>query len=214
MNEDLADISTIGQASDMTPQPLWEVATLFPHQGEWSAPSYLALTSSSNRLIEFTDGRLEFLPMPSKLHQRIVRFLFDLLTEFVEPRSLGEAFFSPIRLRIREGKFREPDIVFVASGADKEEQAFCEGADLVMEIVSDDGRERDLIQKRADYAEAGIGEYWIVDPREAAITVLTLRDGAYATHGEFHRGQRATSANLEGFSVDVAAALDAAKPRQ
>jgi Uma2 family endonuclease len=194
-------------------EPVWEVATMFPNQGEWSEASYLDLTSSCNRLIELTDGRLEFLPMPTKLHQRVVRFIFGLLADYVEEAGLGEVFFSPIRLRIRTEKFREADIVYVSAVSEDNEQSYCSRADLVMEIVSDDGRDRDLIDKRHDYAEAGIGEYWIVDPREELITVLTLREGAYSVQGEYRRGQQAMSAMLAGFGVEVAAVFDAAKPK-
>ena len=51
-----------------------------------------------------------------------------------------------------------------------------DGADLAIEVVSEgaEARERDLETKRAEYARAGISEYWIVDPQESRITVLTL----------------------------------------
>src|SRR6185503_14466833 len=83
------------------------------------------------------------------------------------------------------------------------------GADLVVEIVSPDNPERDTREKRADYAEAGILEYWIVDPQEERITVLRLDGDQYTEHGVFHRGESATSALLQGFAVSVDAVLDA-----
>jgi Uma2 family endonuclease len=76
-------------------------------------------------------------------------------------------------------------------------------ADLIMEIVSEDKPERDLVEKRADYAEAGIPEYWIVNPLNRTITVLALRDGSYVEHGIFGRGTRATSVVLAVFAVDL-----------
>ena len=77
------------------------------------------------------------------------------------------------------------------------------------EIVSPDRPERDLVDKRADYAEAGIPEYWIVDPRHDTITVLTLAAGAYVEHGVYARGDTATSPRLDGLAVDVASTFDA-----
>jgi Uma2 family endonuclease len=76
-------------------------------------------------------------------------------------------------------------------------------ADLVMEVVSDDpkDRERDYRLKLSDYAEAKVAEYWIVDPPRQVVQVHRLQDGAYA----FAAGQAATSALLEGFAMDVAA---------
>ena len=84
-----------------------------------------------------------------------------------------------------------------------------------MEIVSEskDDRERDVVEKRKDYAQAGIPEYWIVDPETETITVLTLLAGQteYAVHGEFKPGRTATSKLLDGFAVDVAACFAAGK---
>jgi Uma2 family endonuclease len=77
-----------------------------------------------------------------------------------------------------------------------------------MEIVSADDLERDIVVKRADYAEGGIPEYWIVNPLDETITVLRLEGEQYVEHGVFQRGEIATSALLEGFSVDVKAVFD------
>ncbi len=63
--------------------------------------------------------------------------------------------------------------------------------------------------KSADYAEAGIPEYWIVDPAAETITVLTLAGHAYEEHGRFPRGATATSVLLDGFAVSVDALLAA-----
>jgi Uma2 family endonuclease len=83
------------------------------------------------------------------------------------------------------------------------------GADLVVEIVSPDDPERDTKIKRADYAEAGIPEYWIVDPEGQMITVLQLAGEAYAEHNIFRRGETASSALLNGFVLSVNDILDA-----
>jgi Uma2 family endonuclease len=78
-----------------------------------------------------------------------------------------------------------------------------------MEVVSegDESRHRDLVTKRDEYARAGIPEYWIVDPELGRITVLALEETSYAVHGEYSKGQQATSKLLPGFTVDVSAAL-------
>jgi Uma2 family endonuclease len=187
-------------------EPAWEVALLFPSQGDWSEEEYLALTRRSNRLIELTDGCLEFLPMPTPFHQRMVRFLFKLLEAYVLARGLGEVFFSPLPIRLWASKFRDPDIVFLYPARLRDPYHQPQGADLAVEIVSpgETSRERDLVTKRAEYARAGIAEYWIVDPEQQRITVLTLDGAAYREHGSFAPGQRASSVLLQGFEVAVA----------
>ena len=160
---------------------------LLPVQGNWSEEDYLWLTDGTNRLIEYTDGYLEVLPTPTEKHQRIVRFLFLAFYFFTEQHG-GTVFFSPLRVRVRPGKYREPDLLLVRDAADPRRQdRYWLGADLVVEIVSTDKPERDLVEKRRDYAEAAIPEYWIVNPLDETITVLRLADGAYVEHGVFAR---------------------------
>ena len=83
--------------------------------------------------------------------------------------------------------------------------------DAGVEVVSPDDPDRDLVEKRADYAEGGIPEYWIADPRDETITVLALAGDEYVEHGVFGRGGTATSPLLEGFVADVSAVFDAPK---
>lgn len=82
-----------------------------------------------------------------------------------------------------------------------------DGADLVMEVVSDApaDRQRDYEQKLIDYAEAKVAEYWIIDPERQAVVVHQFAGDRYSVHGEYGRGQVAISALLAGFGVDVGA---------
>ena len=187
---------------DTTAELTWEIAQLFPAQGHWSEEEYLSL--DTNHLVEFSQGQLEVLPLPTFSHQRLIAFLYRLLLGYVEDRGLGVVMFAPLRIQLGHGKFREPDLVFMAAEhADRLGEQFWQGADLVMEIVSPEDPERDKVTKRREYAQSGIPEYWIVDPTEAAITVLTLQGQEYALHGEFTAGKAASSVLLEGFKVDV-----------
>jgi Uma2 family endonuclease len=182
-------------------EPAWAVATLFPNQGQWSESDYLAL--GTNRLVELCDGCLEVLPMPTRLHQLIVKFLFLALDAFVKPRDLGEVHFAPLPIRLWEGRFREPDVVFLRPERLGDPRQPVRGADLVVEVVSEgpEDRRRDLVDKRHEYARAGIAEYWMVDPQEQLITVLYLAGTDYQVHGEFGPGAVATSRLLDGFCV-------------
>ncbi|HEY2416251.1 MAG TPA: Uma2 family endonuclease [Pirellulaceae bacterium] len=191
----------------------WEVATLFPAQGDWSEEAYLGLTDGSPRRIEFTDGRLEFLSDSTEVHESLVRFLFFALHEFVEKRSWGKVHWTGIRLRIRPGKIRLPDVIFLHKDHfhARHNRAW-DGADLVMEVVSDDpkDRARDYEEKLVDYAEAKVPEYWIVDYERQVVIVHRLEGSQYQVQGEYSRGQRAKSALLGGFGVDVGALFDVA----
>lgn len=179
-----------------------------PRQGQWSEEDYLWLSERVSVLIELTDGSIEVLPMPTDRHQSILLSLYRLFFAAVELAG-GKVLIAPLRLRIRSGKYREPDLLLVRSARDMRRQdRFWIGADLVLEVVGQDKPERDVVEKRHDYAEGGIPEYWIVDPRDETITVLRLADDAYVEHGTFGRGTQATSALLAGFTVSVDAVFD------
>ncbi len=198
-------------SSSLPEEPVWEIAYLFPNQGAWLESEYLDL--ESNYLIDYADGHVEILPIPTTAHQSIVAFLYHALFLFVTQKQAGKVLFAPLRVRLWPQKYREPDLVFLATAhLDKMKLPYWDGADLVMEVVSGGAadRRRDLVIKREEYARAGISEYWLVDPDEAVITVLTLTGDSYAVHGEFASGAVASSALLPGFAVDVSAVLAAA----
>ena len=186
---------------------------VLPRQGAWNDEEYLWLTDRARRLIEFTDGRVEVLPMPTDTHQVILLSLYRLLHAHVrESTRRGVVVTSGLRMRVREGKFREPDLLLLRDRSDPRRQdRFWLGADLVAEIVSPDDPSRDLVVKRADYAEAAVSEYWIVDPRVETVTVLTLAGSACVEHGVFVRGDTVTSPLLDGVAADVTALFDDAE---
>jgi Uma2 family endonuclease len=186
---------------------------ILPCQGEWSEVEYLVLTDHRNRLVEFTDGFLEVLPMPTAKHQMLLKFLFLAFFHFFEARG-GVVLFAPLRLRIRPGKFREPDLLLLLSASDSRGQnRFWEGADVALEVVSEDKPERDLVDKRNDYAEGHVPEYWIVNPQSETITVLQLRGDAYEEVGIYRRGESAPSVLKPDFSIAVAEVFDSARAK-
>ena len=177
-----------------------------------SAAEHQTLSLAHNLLVEWVDGRLEYLPMPSRTHQRIVLdFAGDLRAHARSAGLVPDVLVAPFILWAN-GRRREPDVCFLKDRDDSRggENSWT-GADLLAEIVSPDDPLRDTRDKRIDYAAAGVLEYWIVDPRPAfrTVTVLTLDGPEYREHGLFRDGDAAAGPLLPGFAVDVTACLDA-----
>ncbi len=193
-----------------TGEPVWEIAEFFPLQGEWTQDEYVRL--DTNRLVELSDGNLEVLPMPTEWHQMITLFLYEQLRNFTRTRRLGLTLAAPMRVRLWDGKMREPDVAFMlAKHSSRRGEAFWDRADLVMEVVSEDDPQRDLVLKRQEYAKAGIPEYWIVDPRDKTIRVLCLASTGESTYNQvgcYGLGQAACSALLAEFKVEVSEVFD------
>lgn len=210
-------VSSTVNAPPQESGPAWDVARLYPAQGQWDEGDYFVLTSTTNRLVELVDGYVEVLEMPKPPHQFIAGYLYRLLFDFVAQRQLGHVLFAPVNVRLRPQLIRQPDVVFLFKEHEyRIGSEALDSADLVMEVVSDDAnsRHRDLVTKRKSYAESGIDEYWIVDPQQRHIIVLRREDREYLVHGEWGSGARATSRILTDFSVDVTsvfAAGDVAK---
>ena len=199
-----ADIFSATTYNIQEGEPTWNIVHLFPNQGHWNEGDYLDL--ATNHLVEFSQGVIEVLPMPSQHHQFCVAYLYRALFAFLLSNQLGEVVFAPLKIKLWEGKFREPDILFMLKeNKHKRGETFWHGADLVMEVVSPDDPKRDTEVKRLEYAKAGIPEYWLVNPINETITVFMLPTGAdvYEIHGEFSKGAIATSVLLTGFKVEV-----------
>lgn len=209
--DDLSYSAFYGIPSSHAGQPTWEAAMEFPLQGRWTEEDFFKLDLA--RGYELVHGRLELLPMSTLFHQNLVRFLFGQLETFVLARSLGRVVFAPFIVRLGPEHLRQPDVCFVRSERIQDLHTPPRGADLIMEIVSPgkENRKRDLEEKRAAYAEAGIPEYWIVDPEQKTISVLTLEGAEYRVAGAYGDGEQAASVLLPGFTVDVSAAWAAAE---
>ena len=178
-------------------------------QGQWDEDSYIWLANKANRLIEFTDGYIEVLPMPTDDHQLLSQHLLLNFLAFLKPLG-GVIQYAPLKLRIRARKYREPDLLLLLHASDQRRgQQYRTGADLVIEIVSPDNPARDLIEKRRDYAEAKVSEYWIVNPLDESVSVLQFDGEGYREHGVFGRDTSATSVLLPSFSMDVTALFNA-----
>ena len=185
-------------------EPVWGITRLYPQQGGWSVEEYLAL--DTNIRIEYVNGCLEFPPMPTEDHQWIAGILYRLLFREIAERGLGRVYMMGYRVQVPNGKFREPDVVCIlARNQSRIGKQYTAAADLVVEVVSPDDPARDLETKRAEYAAAGIAEYWIADPRDRTLTILTLdeQERAYHQAGRYTTSETAQSLLIDGFTVEV-----------
>lgn len=180
-----------------------EIARLWPPQGEWTEADYFALPET-NLFIELSEGRLIMPPHPTDTHQRVLDALYTAMRAFVLTHDLGVIRFAPLPVRLWPGKIREPDILFVSHAhADRIGEQAYGPPDLVVEVISPGTQRVDRGKKFVEYARAGIGEYWLVDPQAKTIEVFVLQDGAYTLLVKAGSGEKARSQLLNGFEVAV-----------
>ena len=123
----------------------------------------------------------------------------------VEDRNLGVAYSAPTAVVLSETDVVQPDMTFVSKGRMSiVGRNNIQGApDLVVEVISPNNPERDLVRKREIYARHGVGEYWIADPDARSIRVMTLEGNAFRVAGEYGVGDTLTSSTLEGLDLEV-----------
>ncbi len=154
---------------------------------------------------ELIDGDLFMSPSPKKPHQNAVLRLVRRLADFIESRRLGAVFVAPFDVHLPSGDIVEPDILFVAKVNLGIVQDWVRGVpDLVVEVLSPEGMERDRFVKRALYSDNGVPEYWIVDADAKTIEVFSLGGGKYIPNGYFDNDDVLVSPLLSGFNLPVA----------
>jgi Uma2 family endonuclease len=117
---------------------------------------------------EWVDGEVIINMSPVTLaHQNINVFLVTLINHFVVKKQLGMVFLPQYLMRLRSRPSgREPDLIFVSKEhEDRLKPTYLDGpGDMVVEIVSEESIERDRETKRTEYQNAGVREYWLIDP--------------------------------------------------
>ncbi len=169
---------------------------------------YDALGEGKNRW-EPTEGNLVMVPHPSTRHQRVSRDLGFLLLTQLRSTGAGEILYAPIDVVLREQdreQVVQPDFLVVLSGrrAEVTTERGVEGApDLVVEIFSPTTALRDRTQKRATYERHGVRELWYVNLEGETTEILSWTERGYVRGGLYGLGDRASSALLEGFEIEV-----------
>ena len=122
--------------------------------------------ADEDTLAEWVDGEVVMTSPASKRHQDLVGFLYEVMHTYSQMHGLGAVLQAPFQMKLaRSG--REPDLLFVANEhLERLKETYLDGpADLVVEIVSPESAGRDRGEKFYEYEQAGIPEYWLIDPQ-------------------------------------------------
>ena len=177
-----------------------------PTQGVWTYDDYALLPDDGKRY-EVIRGELYMSAAPRPLHQRVITRLSFFLEGYLEKSDLGTAFVAPIDVLLPKklGDPVQPDIVVIRrESLDIIDELNIQGApDLVVEVLSPSNPAHDRNLKYELYEEAGVPEYWIIDPQSRTVEIYVLRGGTYEQLGQWSEGETARSAVLGGFAVSV-----------
>jgi len=131
---------------------------------------------------ELIDGVAYAMAAPSQRHQEILRELILEFGNYLRGKKC-KVFPAPFDVVLNADDKNDivvqPDIVIICDDS-KLDGKRCKGApDLAVEILSPSSEKMDCFTKFIKYLNAGVKEYWIVDPDTDMVLVYTLRNGQY-----------------------------------
>jgi Uma2 family endonuclease len=157
-----------------------------PVPGRMTVEQFFALPDDGKRY-ELLDGVVEEMTAPNTKHQRVIGRLYVLLVRMLQEAGLGEVLLSPFDVVLGDRTVLQPDLLFISNeDAGILNARNARGAPtLVIEVLSESTRRKDVLRKRRLYASAGVAWYWIVDPEIDRIECLRLDGDDYAVAALF-----------------------------
>ena len=155
---------------------------------------------------ELIDGQAYLMSAPSMAHQKISGALHNQLYNFLKGKPC-EVFYAPFDVCLfglgdYDYTVVQPDLLVICDMSKLDDRR-CNGApDMAIEILSPSNRRHDTVLKFNKYLQAGVREYWIVDPEAKSVQVHTLVGGGYTTT-TFDENQAAPVHVIDGLWIDL-----------
>ena len=172
------------------------------------------LTWQFKERVELIRGRLfKMSPAPNLKHQRIVMNVSVEISVFLKQKDTCQVFAAPFDVRFPIAKNEkpenaftvlQPDIVVVCDESKLDKQG-CNGApDLIVEVLFPGNSKREMREKFEVYQQAGVWEYWIINPLDEYLLIYTLNEeGIYVGSRPYTKGMKVGSEVLKGFELSM-----------
>jgi Uma2 family endonuclease len=148
---------------------------------------------------------------PSTRHQQVLGELFVIIKNILKGNRC-QAYIAPfdVRLPLDENSREEvknvvqPDITIICDSAKVDENGCFGPPDLVIEVISPTSSKRDLKEKLNLYEQAGIAEYWVVDPYLGIVQVFIAETrGKYRCLKPVTAGDIVRSVTIPGLEINM-----------
>jgi len=174
-----------------------------------SYQEFLEISEKSTLRMELINGEIYLLSSPNIGHQEILGRLYLLFNEYFKDKKC-RVFLAPFDVHLKKKDMKTPDVVqpdvLVAcdlEGNVTENDRYMGTPDLVIEILSDSTRNKDMIDKLNSYMLSKVKEYWIVDPRQQTIIIYSFDDEDIGSLKVYEKEDIARSLLFDGLKADV-----------
>lgn len=154
--------------------------------------------------IELIKGKIfKMSPAPSARHQEISSNMHGLFWSSIKNNPC-QVFSAPFDVQFSEDTILQPDICVICDPKKITDKGCVGAPDLIVEILSPSSTKRDVHYKYSVYEESGVKEYWVVYPKDSAMTLYRLIDGKYSEIGIYDtKGQVVRSEAIAGLDIDI-----------
>ena len=169
----------------------------------WTYEEYYHL--DDDQRYEIIEGNLLMAPAPDRWHQDWSLNLTLLMATAYQASQSGQGLCAPFDVVLDPENTVQPDLIFVATAnlGIIQPRAIFGTPDLLIELISPSSVRRDRYDKKDLYARFGVKEYWIGDPANQSLEILTLKDGRYELHCSAEISGKLTSRVLAGLEFDL-----------
>lgn len=144
-------------------------------QGQYRLEDYYAMPD--DRRVELIDGGIYDMAAPTVLHQLISGQFYQQISDYIN-RKKGSCIvmYSPIDVRLDcdDRTMIQPDLMIVCDRDKIESWGIMGAPDFVLEVISVSTSRKDYTKKLQKYADAGVKEYWIMDPIRKILVTYDL----------------------------------------
>ena len=147
-------------------------------QGEYTLEDYFALPDEQR--VELIDGVFYDMANPTGIHQVLGGELYALFREYIR-KNKGDCvpIMSPIDVQLDcdDRTMVQPDVLILCDRKKLVKKGGIYGApDFIVEVLSPSTKKKDMVKKNQKYMDAGVKEYWMVDPDKKRVTVYLYED--------------------------------------
>jgi len=173
-----------------------------------SYEEFLELTKDTEDRYEYIDGEIYLLASPKTAHQIALTELFGIFYNWFQGKACVPLV-APYDITLRRNPENinvvQPDLMVICDLEEKlDENDYYKGVPaLVVEIISEGTRSKDLIKKLDLYMSCGVREYWIVNPINREVTVYHFEDKNISASITYKKTEIAQSYIFAGLSVEL-----------
>ena len=163
---------------------------------------YARLTPPESGNYELHNGKIILMPSPLFPHQKLLRRLMRLLSNFLHENELGELLCAPMDVIFNPNDTMQPDILFVSNERLSIIDRQIKGApDFIVEILSEGNTAKEMSYKKYVFETHGVREYWLINLEKQIITQYENIEDEFVIRNKIKSDGSLTSVVMEGFTL-------------